>query len=120
MSESERPPARWGPRPRHLSRSHTAALLDEMSRAAMRGQLGASPQTVTEILLDAMDEVGIHPALVYAFQVTGMLVSDENLDLWSRGDLARWDAAIADWSPGRVVDEPTPPIGHLTFLDRRA
>jgi hypothetical protein len=41
-----------------------------------------------------MEAVGIDPAVIHAYRCTGVLVSEGNEDLWSAGDLERWEAAV--------------------------
>lgn len=41
--------------------------------------------------------VGVRPALVYAFERTGLLVTTENRKLISASDLDEWEDAIAEY-----------------------
>ncbi|TWT97440.1 SEC-C metal-binding domain-containing protein [Neorhodopirellula pilleata] len=45
-------------------------------------------------LTQSMEATGVDPALIYAFQETGLIVSEENQHLISDKDLAAWQAAI--------------------------
>jgi len=41
-----------------------------------------------------MEELGLDPAYIYAFQHTGMLVTDATLDCYTDQELADWQAAL--------------------------
>ena len=45
----------------------------------------------------AMKAAGVAPDLIHAFVRTGMIVTEDNLDVWSKEDLAEWDAAIEEY-----------------------
>lgn len=49
------------------------------------------------MLVIAMRAVGIDPAVIHAYQQTGILVCEGNEDLWSADDLRRWEAAVAGY-----------------------
>jgi hypothetical protein len=46
----------------------------------------------------AMEANGVNPALIYAYEKTGLLVSEENQHLIPDTDLAEWQAAIEEYS----------------------
>ena len=48
-------------------------------------------------MVQAMKQAGIHPAYVYAFEKTGLIVSEENQHLLPEKDLAEWEAAIREY-----------------------
>ena len=48
-------------------------------------------------IVEAMKSTGIDPALVFAFEETGMLISDENRHLISDEDLAKWESAVSKY-----------------------
>ena len=48
------------------------------------------------ILVSAMAEVGADPALIYAFQRTGVYVCEEN-ERRSRSQLAAWNGAVDEY-----------------------
>lgn len=104
-------------RPRFLTRRDTAALLEELARIVPDGDGDDAPAVATAgvagALVGAMERAGIHPALVYAFRVTGMLVSDDNQDLWTRAELDLWSGALARYRPGVPVDDLVPPSGRV-------
>jgi hypothetical protein len=47
--------------------------------------------------VEAMKEAGIDPAFIYAFEKTGLLLTEENQHLIPEEDLADWDAAIEEY-----------------------
>jgi hypothetical protein len=61
-----------------------------------RGKRRSEPSDaeVTAILVSAMAEVGADPALIYAFQKTGVYVCEENERRLSKRKLAAWRSAI--------------------------
>jgi integrase len=54
-------------------------------------------------VIEAMVQVGIDPALIYAYSKTGLMVTDENLASLSRERRGEWEAAIAGY--GRKTNE---------------
>ncbi len=83
-------------RPRALTRAQTMALLERLSQVV--GDEGGEPKgAVADALVAAMESVGIHPALVHAFRQTGMVVSEDNLDLWTPAELERWSSAVGEY-----------------------
>jgi hypothetical protein len=51
------------------------------------------PQLEAMIVAD-MEELGVDPALVYAFQHTGFLVTDATMDGYTDQELQVWQAAV--------------------------
>lgn len=47
-------------------------------------------------MVEAMKQAGVDPAIVYAFEKTGLLVTDANENLISDKDRAEWEAAIRE------------------------
>jgi hypothetical protein len=47
-------------------------------------------------MVDNLQQAGFPPAMIYAYQKTGLLVLD-NRPLTSDKDLAEWDAAIEEY-----------------------
>ena len=47
--------------------------------------------------VEAMKEAGIDPAIIYAYEKTGRLVTEDNQHLLPEADLAEWDAAIEEY-----------------------
>ena len=54
-------------------------------------------EAVDQHLLEGMHTAGIHPALIYAYQKTGRIVTQENQTFLSPADIQAWQAAIAEW-----------------------
>jgi hypothetical protein len=54
------------------------------------------PEHLEHRLSQAMREAGLPPCFIYAFEKTGRLVSEENVDLISQEDLDEWQAAVAE------------------------
>src|SRR4051812_32111235 len=47
--------------------------------------------------VEAMRAAGIRPALIYAYERTGLLVTRENRKVMSAADLDEWEDAIAEF-----------------------
>ena len=52
---------------------------------------------MADLIQDAMVKAGIEPAKIYAFRKTGMLLSEDNLDKWTRSDLKKWADAVEEF-----------------------
>ena len=66
-------------------------------------------------MVEAMKTAGIDPAMIYAFEETGLIVSEDNQDMISDKELAEWESAIERY---RSRDEPTAceyPIGTVAM-----
>ncbi len=86
------------------------------------------PVKAEAVMTAAMEDVGIDPALIYAWQHTGMLVTEANRGLFEPEDIAEWDEAVRrfdalgedsdqegdawddDWLPDDDLDLPV--AGH--------
>ena len=103
-----------------------AERMDEMS-AELGRELEPSDKLfpdhlehVEHHMVQAMHAAGVDPALIYAFEETGLIVSEENRDLISDKDYAEWQSAVARYRDKRHPskqesaalmnddDEPTP------------
>lgn len=62
-------------------------------------------EQVEHQLVQAMKRTGIDPALIHAFEQTGLLVSTDNQHLIPEADLQAWHAAVADY---RARNPPLP------------
>jgi len=49
------------------------------------------------LVLEAMQKVGTHPAIIHAYQKTGRMVSRENAKYIPRKDLRAWHEAVDEW-----------------------
>src|SRR5262249_2801524 len=48
-------------------------------------------------LLEAMHQAGVHPAMIYAYQKTGRIVTTENMEHLSADELHEWHEAVDEW-----------------------
>ena len=48
-------------------------------------------------MVEDMKAAGLDPAFIYAFEKTGLLVTEQNQHLIPDEDLAEWDAAIEEY-----------------------
>ena len=48
-------------------------------------------------MLEAMHKAQIHPALIYAYQKTGRIVSRENSKHLTKAELKEWKDAFDEW-----------------------
>ena len=60
-----------------------------------------TPQQISEdrlgrLMNEALSAAGVDPVLVYAYNKTGLLVSEDNLHLLSDEDLAEWQQAVEE------------------------
>ena len=55
------------------------------------------PEHLEAMMVEGMRAAGLDPAFVYAFEKTGLLVTEQNQHLIPENDLAEWDAAIAEY-----------------------
>jgi hypothetical protein len=64
----------------------------------------------------AMRKAGIDPALIYAFEKTGRLVTEDNQDLLSDAELDEWQAAIEEYEAKHAKKTPPQyPIGTVAL-----
>ena len=52
---------------------------------------------VEHAMVEGMKQAGLDPAFIYAFEKTGLLVTEANQHLISDKDLAEWDAAMEEY-----------------------
>ena len=55
------------------------------------------PEHLEAMMVEDMKAAGMNPAFIYAFEKTGLLVTEQNQHLISDEDLAEWDAAIEEY-----------------------
>src|SRR5262249_26595880 len=74
-------------------------------------------EQVEHITVQAMKEAGIDPAIIYAYEKTGRLVTQDNQQLLSEADLAEWEAAIEEYEMKRRKPRKLPqyPIGTVAL-----
>ena len=96
---------------REVPLSAEAVALVEARRQQFRERFGRNPgpderlffedrplEQVEHHVVEAMKRAGIDPALIYAFEQTGLLVSAENEALISEDDLRAWHEAVARYN----------------------
>jgi hypothetical protein len=72
-------------------------LLTIQPHSSHKPKPNLSDAEVREILVHAMADVGADPALVYAFQKTGVYVCDENETRLPKGSLKAFDGAVDEY-----------------------
>ena len=79
---------------------------DEIDPALLRELLSPGDQRllsddevakVRTATVEAMRAAGVRPALIYAYERTGLIVTRENRKLMSAADLDEWEDAIAEY-----------------------
>lgn len=53
----------------------------------------------------AMKAAGVDPAIIHAFEETGMMVTEENMDAFSQTDLDLWHSKIEEFRISSIVDD---------------
>ena len=101
--------------PNHLRRevplSADARALLETQRQQFRQRFGRDPgpddllffdapppEQVEHQIVEAMKRAGLDPAFIYAFEQTGLLVTEDNQHLIPEQDLHAWQAAVAQYN----------------------
>ena len=56
-----------------------------------------SEEDLKKQLIDDFQKVGIRPVLIYAFEKTGLMVTEQNKHLIPDVDLAEWDDAVEEY-----------------------
>jgi len=62
-------------------------------------------ESTEHIISMGMKEAGVDSAIIYAFEETGMLVSEENIDTFSQMDLDLWQSKVEEFRNGSGFDE---------------
>ena len=70
---------------------------------------------VEHYLVEAMKKAGLDPAIIYAFEKTGLLVTEENQHLLPDNDLAEWEAAIEEYEAQQADEELPEEDGNEWF-----
>ena len=81
-------------------------VLEEM-RQAQIAKLGREPEFLFEggpsfevmehWMVEAMKKAGVDPALIFAYEKTGLILSDHNVNKMPDVDIAEWEAAISEY-----------------------
>ena len=56
-----------------------------------------SKEKAKEIIIEAMKQPETPPELIYAFEKTGLLITDENAELKPTHEIDAWNAAVAEY-----------------------
>jgi len=75
----------------------SALLRELMSKGDERLLSDEDVAKVRSATVESMRAAGIRPALVYAYERTGLIVTRENRHLMSAADLDEWEDAIAEF-----------------------
>jgi hypothetical protein len=67
-----------------------------------------------------MREIGVDAALIHAFEVTGLLVGEDNRHLISHDDLAEWDRAVAEYRRRESENYPLATVARYGPDDKSA
>ena len=70
---------------------------------------------VEHYMVEAMKKAGLDPAIIYAFEKTGRLVTEENQHLLPDSDLAEWEAAIEEYEAQQADVESPEEDGNEWF-----
>ena len=65
------------------------------------------PEHLEARMVEDMKAAGLDPAFIYAFEKTGLLVTEQNQHLIPDADLAEWDAAIEEYEAKQGGQEGT-------------
>jgi hypothetical protein len=57
------------------------------------------PSQAASLVARSLAVAGVAPQVIHAFRRTGMLVTEDNLDLWSAEEVRRWMAAVEESQP---------------------
>jgi hypothetical protein len=55
------------------------------------------PEHLEAMMVEGVRAAGLDPAFIYAFEKTGLLVTEQNQHLIPESDLAEWGAAIEEY-----------------------
>ncbi len=77
------------------------------------------PEHLEAMMAEMMRKAGVPPAVIYAFEQTGMVVTEENQNLIPDVDIARWEAAMNEYelrrgNPDRDESQEFP-VGAVAF-----
>lgn len=67
-------------------------------------------------MVEAMKKIGVDPALIYAFEKTGLIVSEENQHLIPDVQMREWEAAVEEYrATMEAVVPPAEPVGTVAL-----
>jgi hypothetical protein len=70
------------------------------------------PEHIEHEMVQAMNAAGIDPAVIYAFEQTGLLVTEQNRHLIPDKDLNEWAAAIREYEEKHGTSRPRREARH--------
>jgi hypothetical protein len=80
------------------------------------------PEHLEHGIVQAMKAAGLDPAIIYAYEQTGLLVTEQNQHLIPDKDLDEWAAAIREYQeehgtvrPRKQEGQPKYPVGTVAF-----
>jgi hypothetical protein len=75
------------------------------------------PERLEAMMVEDMKAAGLDPAFIYAFEKTGLLVTQQNQHLIPEKDLAEWDAAIKEYERKHRKKQKPPeyPLGTVAM-----
>lgn len=74
------------------------------------------PEHLEHMMVEDMKEAGIDPAIIFAFEKTGRLVTEDNQHLLSDEDLDEWQSAIDEYDAKHGQTKPPEfPIGTVAL-----
>jgi hypothetical protein len=65
------------------------------------------PEHLEARMVEDMKAAGLDPAFIFAFEKTGLLVTEQNQHLIPEKNLAEWDAAIEEYEAKHRLEEGT-------------
>jgi len=72
------------------------------------------PEHIEHMTVEAMKKAGINPAIIFAYEKTGRLVTEANQNLLSDADLDEWQDAIEEYE-AKQGKPPEYPIGTVAL-----
>src|SRR5919199_318593 len=74
------------------------------------------PEHLEHMMVEDMKKAGIDPAIIYAFEKTGRLVTERNRHLLPDSALEEWQAAVEEYEAKHGKKQPPPyPLGTLAL-----
>ena len=66
------------------------------------------PEHFEHMMVEDIKAAGIDPAIIHAFEETGILITEGNEDLFADDDMAAWHEAITEYHEKHSGQEPPP------------
>ena len=71
-------------------------------------------EVIEHLMVQGMKEAGIPPALIYAFEKTGVFVTSDNISLMPDDELNEWRAAVREYEEKHGQELRKYPLGVIT------